>query len=470
MTRAFAFALALAAATATPAHADPPPPDVRLLGGVDLLLTTDPTPGATLGNAELGLTLRADARHLAHDRLDLKLDFRGREGIVGDSNVNQLWEVSATWHAHPRVDVKLGRFPTPGGFWLVADGALVRVRYASWISQSLFGGLRSFTTGRRDTWMSEQPLALPLAGTQLVLDHRIVIASLGFTWARDGIDQHLGEDDLTHKNLIERNVQDEYFLDGQIGVMPHDTLYLGAGASFGTRYDVRFDAASPYGPTTLAVATLGAFDAWGVAEWRARKNLRLTYTFNFERVRLFQSELLARKADGSPVQAADGSYEDHVLHLAWRAWRALRVDVSYRLRYRANTDLEHHPELSVRADELWRGLGAFGAVAADVNSLTGKVHDRVLWSAGLSFARPWLDVRAGVQYTQGVGSGLTFSQRTPTSPANEASQLFPYVLESNEIAFVRAFGQFWRMYAGADVEANLNFGQVRMLLQIGAAL
>ena len=34
----------------------------------------------------------------------------------------------------------------------------------------------------------------------------------------------------------------------------------------------------------------------------------------------------------------------------------------------------------------------------------------------------------------------------------------------------RAFGMFWKMYAGVDLEFNLTAAQMRMLAQIGASM
>ncbi|HZS37079.1 MAG TPA: hypothetical protein VFF06_09640 [Polyangia bacterium] len=437
------------------------------MAGADALITTD---GASVENAEIGLSVRADARDLAK-RVDLRLDFRGREGIQGNSSANELYELSATIRLiDKRLDLKVGRFPAPGGYWLILDGAMLRVHYTSWLTQSVYGGLRSFTTGRRNTWMSNEPLPLPLVGTQIAFTHRIVQASIGFTWARDGIDLHEGEDEVTGQNLIERHIDNEYFLDGQVSIFPTEKLTFSAGATVGTRYDVQFNAMNPYGPTTLGVATLGAFGAWALAEWRVLKTLRLSYTFNFERIRLFQSQLLTVKSDGTPVSAADGSFEDHALRATWRLWRGLRADLQYRLRYRANTDLENHVTLGLRGDELWRGFGAFASVGIDYDTLAGKQHNRALYSAGLSYLRPWLDVRAGFLYTDGIGSGLLFSQQTTATNGLSPTQLFPYVLETNRIAFVRGFATFWKMFAGLDVEENLEAAQLRVLAQIGATL
>jgi hypothetical protein len=67
-----------------PAGAAIAAPDFRAMGGADALLTAD---GSGVQNAEIGLSVRADARDLAR-RVDLRLDFRGREGLQGNSSSN----------------------------------------------------------------------------------------------------------------------------------------------------------------------------------------------------------------------------------------------------------------------------------------------------------------------------------------------------------------------------------------------
>jgi hypothetical protein len=474
MSRA-AATLLLICAVAAPARAW----DLRAMGGVDLLLATGPS-GGSVEDAELGLTLRGDLRDVA-GRFDFRLDYAAREAFVGNSTYNNLYELNGVARRLSGIlDVTVGRFRTPGGFWLIADGAMLTVRYRPWLSQSVYGGLRAFTTGRRNTWMtSSSPTALPLAGTSIAATHRLVSGSLTFSWSRDGVDLHQGFIPTSNRNVIERHIEDEYFLDGQVAIYPHRQLFATAGASFGTRYDVLFNALDPFGPTTLGIATLGSFDLYALAEYRPRKRLRLTYTFNYERVRVFQSHLLTLTPAGTPVAAADGSFQDHELRGVWLAWRALRLEARYRLRLRANTDVEHHITVAARGDELWRHFGAFASIGLDVDSgisspstdpALRKVHDRVIYAAGLSYVRTFLDARAGITYTDGIGSGLTFSQHPMSGSGAAPTELFPYVLDTNRIVFVRVFATFWKMFAGLDVEENLDAVQLRLLAQIGAAL
>lgn len=446
--------------------------DFRATSGADFLLATTPGVGGVAA-AELGITVRADLRDV-RKVFDFKLDFMGREAFIGNATYNNLYELRATARLG-RVAISLGRLRAPGGFWLVFDGAMLTVRYTSWLSQSVYGGLRSFTTGRRNTWMSDQPMALPLVGTALTAQHRIFSASLSFNWARDAIDSHTGFVLMPPRNRIERHIEDEYFLDGYVAIYPHEKVFLTAGASLGTRYDLQFNALNPYGPTTLGVATLGAFGAYGMIEYRPIKRLRLVYSANYERVRILQSELLTTKPDGTQVQAADGSFQDHSLRGMYLAWRALRLELGYRLRARANTDIEHRISVGARGDDLWRGLGGFASVGVDLNRLNEglpntRVHNRILYNVGLSYVRTWLDLRAGLLFTDGIGSGLLFSTAVVGGSGAAPTQLFPYVLEANRVVYVRCFATFWKMYAGLDVEENLDSAQLRILAQIGAAL
>ena len=467
MSRA-ALGVAALCALAAAGRADPladrlRPIELRLLAAADVLVATSPSFDG-LDAADLGLQLRAEVRNL-RGRVDVKLDFRGREAFVGDKTLNELFALYVDVRdLGGHVDLRLGRFAVPGGFWLIADGAQLSARIRPWIGVDLYGGLRAFSTGRQSTWMTKDPIALPLGGAQLWARHRLVEASLSFTYAQDAIELPLGGGET------ERHREHEYFLDGQVTVFPTPRLTLQGSVSVGSRYDVRFDAATPSGATTISSATLGAVTALALVEWRPIDRLRLSYTFHHERVRLFQSELLTKKPDGTPVETADGSFQDHAVRVVARAWRAARVEVQYRLRWRANTDLEHRFTLGFVGDDLWRGLGVFASIGVDHNGLAGKVHDRLVYGGGVSFLRRALDLRAGVTFTDGYGSGLGFSQRTPTSSAAAPTALFPYVLESNRVVFLRAFGTFWRMFAGVDVEENLDAAQLRALAQVGVSL
>ena len=92
------------------------------------------------------------------------------------------------------------------------------------------------------------------------------------------------------------------------------------------------------------------------------------------------------------------------------------------------------------------GLAVAGGAALQ------KIHNRLIYSAGLSYVHRVADLRVGVTYTDGIGSGLSFSTHLMSQTGSAPTELFPYVLDSNRIVFARVFAMFWKMYAGVDLE------------------
>ena len=114
---------------------------------------------------------------------------------------------------------------------------------------------------------------------------------------------------------------------------------------------------------------------------------------------------------------------------------------------------------------LWRR-----AASPKTAAYTGFAFGGGLFGAGVSWVRAWFDLRGGILYTDGVGSGLVFSRQTTDVTGAAPAQLFPYALETNRIAYVRAFALFGRhVFAGLDVEENLSAFQLRALFQAGVS-
>ena len=49
----------------------------------------------------------------------------------------------------------------------------------------------------------------------------------------------------------------------------------------------------------------------------------------------------------------------------------------------------------------------FASIGVDNNSLANKVHDRLIYSGGVSFLRRYLDLRAGVIFTGRISKRST---------------------------------------------------------------
>ncbi len=477
MTRYFYALASIVFALASNAAAQ----EFRFLGGVDFFAVNNdcsPSPGSTpppscdskaLAEAELGIGVRADLRGLAHDHLDLRLDYRDREVLVGDSpSRHELHDLSLTArNLGGRLDLVVGRFPVPGGFWLITDGGAARLRLGP-VSIMGYGGLRSFTGGREDATFAG--VLLPLAGGAVTVEHPVVRGSLGFTWTQDRLTFYRGGQSEQQATSPDPT---ELFIDGQLLVLPHPTLFIAGGLTFGTRYELTYlsgSLANFTAPPTVDEKPLQSFMAYAVVEWRPVKRLRLSYAFDFDRVRI---AVVKQPLDNS-LTAAGGSFEDHTLKASWRVWRALRLEARYRLRFRENTDIIHRFEGGALGDDLLYGIGAFVTVGGDVyqfdRASSPGNRNVIVYTGGVSFVRPWLDVRGGILYTDAIGSGVAFSTHAQQMMgAGPTTELFPLVMEGQRIAFLRAFVTTHGVFAGVDGELNMDANQVRLLAQVGWA-
>src|SRR5439155_17703952 len=100
---------------------------------------------------------------------------------------------------------------------------------------------------------------------------------------------------------------------------------------------------------------LSSFMGYAVGEWRPVKRLRLSYAFDFDRVKI---SVPVQPLDNT-VQTAGGSFEDHTVKASARIWRSLRVELRNRLRFRENTDLIDRLETGLAGDDLVFGFGLF---------------------------------------------------------------------------------------------------------------
>lgn len=469
--------------------------ELRVLGGADFFMVNTqcspsgavaPPPNcdaSKLAEGELGFGVRADLRGLARNHLDLRLDYRDREVLVGDTpSRHELHNLSLTARdLGGRFDLTVGRFPVPGGFWLITDGAAARVRLGP-LSVVGYGGLRSFTGGREDATFAGT--ILPLAGGAVTLDHRVVRGSLAFTWTQDRLSFHRGaapsptgttaaDCQVANGECLQQVDETELFIDGQLMVLPHPDVLLAGGLTFGSRYELTYLSGSLMNftaPPTVDARPLSSFMAYAVVEWRPVKRLRLSYAFDFDRVRI----AVVKQPLDNALAAAGGSFEDHTLKVSARLWRALRVEGRYRLRLRENTDVIHRFEAGVLGDDLVYGLGAFATIGGDVYQFDRANNpgnrNLLVYTGGISYLRDWLEVRGGVLYTDAIGSGVAFSTHAQqVMGAGPTTELFPLVMEGQRIAFLRAFVASHGVFAGVDGELNFDANQVRLLVQAGYA-
>jgi hypothetical protein len=477
----------LAALTSAAGEAAAADPSLRFIGGTSGVLVTDPSQTG-LSNLEIDESIRADVRN-ATDHVDLRLDYMGREGFVGlglalrpdatgNSNEQLLRELSATVHLSKKVRVTVGRFATPGDFWLVADGARLQVDYAPWLTQSVYGGMRAFTSGYQEAQITSSPTALGIAGTSFDIHTAKSDSQLLFTWAMDRLDF---SNQLSGGSLVqEHHVEDGYFLQASSSVRPTAGTMLVGGVRVGTRYDMEFNAVTPFGPTTIGVANLSSASAWELAEWAPedlRGRLRFQYQWNLQRVDVYQSQLIGLGSNGLPVYSADGNFQDHGLSVIGRFYRAMRGDFSYRLRFRENGDVEHHFVGGLRDAHLIGDFGYAGSLDLTVIdpatiffAPTVKKFIRAVYALDLGYLGRYVDATVGIHYIDALGSNMLSSQYAPPPSGIVQTQLFPFALDVDRIIVESLFYSGDRLYFGVDLEESTVSTQLRALAQVGVAL
>ena len=469
-------------------------PDVRVLGGVDFFGVTAQAPSNdTFADAEIGYGLRVDVRHLKD--IDLRLDYRDREGLTGNDSRHELHNLSLLWHG-PVVDVTVGRFPVAGDFWLINDGVRVAGHPRSDLTIEGYAGLRAFTSGRENADLSDDPVALPLVGAGVAIDRAELHASLYGTYTQDSIRFYRGSsmplDPNSDANVdtVTRASASAAYIDGSIVWLPRQDVFAAGGFTLGSRYPVQFSSMPGMftAPPSVETDILGSIMTYALVEWSPSKNVRVGYAFDFDRVQVFVGDLPL----DNTMTAAGGSFEDHTVKASWRIWRSLRLEVRDRLRFRETTDIIDRIEVGARGDNLVGDFGAFVNFGADLWDEHPGLGQRDIYTVtgGISYVRPWFDARAGVLYTDAIGNGVAFSTHAQQAMgAGPTSELFPLVLDAQRIGFLRLFGIAHPTFLGdADLffglDTEFNFGgsseglpdqpismreQLRMLFQLGYA-
>ena len=466
------------------AHAEP---ETRVLAGTSAVVATDPA-GDGLSNAEIGLSLRADVRKIG-GRADLRLDYLGREGFVdlglwrrdgdrGNSGRHLLRQLSAKVRIDSHSRLTLGRFSTPGDFWLIVNGAKLEIDYAPWLTHSFYGGLRAFTSGFREALITSRPTALALAGSSLDLHTGPADTQLLFTWAMDRLDfsnQLAGE-----RLVLEPHVVNGYFLQASTALRPTSSTTLVGGSRLGTRYDMQFDATTPFGATRIGSVNLGSLNTWLLAELAPERfagRLRLQYQWNLQRISVFQSELIGVGPTGKPVDAADGNFQDHSARVVGMLSRTMRGELAYRLRLRQNGNREHHAVVGLRDSKLWGNFGYVGSLdvgvirpatiffAPEVSTFV-----RVVYAASATYIDSRFDARLGFHYIDSIGSSLLSSQFPPPGTGTLKTQLFPYALETDRVLVESLFYTGDTVFCGVDLEESTVSWQLRALAQVGIVL
>jgi hypothetical protein len=441
---------ALAAAIGALIIARPAAADVDTLLAVDSYLSSTRTQATTTAAADL-----AWSAHLAWRAPDqgAVLDWVARESLIGGAPRRELHELNYVERRLPGLELTLGRFRVPGGFWLITDGAGVAVRTDAVVA-GVYGGSRSFTNGRAETLLVSAPHPLPLAGASITT-RGSVAATVAYTYTADRVSLYRGD------GVTSTTRTPEQFLDAELAAPIGARAFVTAGASVGSRYLVTYPtaAARVTDDPNLDSVWFGAQSAYALVDLKLGA-WRLDAIATALRTKLGQ-------VDDPALAALTGSFVEGTGRARWHPDPGLRLDGRYRLRLWADHSRAQRAELSAA----WQ-RGAL-AVAARVGL---DAHHNATAVPGLTSSRTLL-YRASAGYktarteaTLGVAAVAALGDELAAGPADDpGDQRAPYTLEARSYAFAHLFATRGAWFAGVDGEVNLRGDGVRALLQIGCS-
>lgn len=458
-------AISLAAVGALGALTAPARAEVRALIAADGYLAT--TSGASSdAAADIAWSAHLESRNAARDGV---LDWVERESVIGGAPRRELHELSYVERGIPGVELTLGRFRVPGGFWLIADGAGLAVRSGAVIAGA-FGGSRSFTNGRSDTLLTRSPQPLPLVGAAIALRGAIQ-AAVSYTYTADRVALYRGD------GMIATSRQPEQFIDAELATAVGAHGFFTAGATAGSRYLVSYptsDARIADDPA-LANTWFGSQAVYALydqrlGDWRVNGGLSAL------RTKLGQAsgppggqtgDQASGQVTAPALSAINGSFVEATLRTTWRSGATWRVDGRYRARVRGDHTRAHRAEASAE----WR------RGALDVQARVGlDLHQGAMTAPGLTAGRTLL-YRASVgrktassELAAGVAAVAAIGDELAAGPTDDAGdQRAPYTLEARSYGFVRAFASRGGWFGGLDGELNLRGDGVRALAQLGVS-
>lgn len=379
------------------------------------------------------------------------LDWVSRESLFGGPPRRELHELRYLEQGLPGLELTLGRFRVPGGFWLIVDGAGVALRRDR-LSVGVFGGSRSFTNGRAETLLTSAPAPLPLVGAQVTTRGELA-ASLAYVLTADRVSLYRGQ------GMTATARTPEQFLDAELATALGRAGFVTAGASVGTRYLVTY-------PTSLdALTAAPALDS----QWFSAQSGYAMIDYKLGQWRLGGVASAVRtklaQATDPQLQSFSGSYVDATARAQWRPSPQWRANARYRLRLWADGRRAQRAEAEASWSRgAWRAQGRLGLDAHDGDrEAPGLVSTRTLFYRASAGART-----AHVELSAGVAATAALADELTSAPgADERDQRAPYTLEARSYVFAHAFATWGQWFAGVDAEASWRGEGARTLLQLG---
>ncbi|MEN0061115.1 MAG: hypothetical protein AAGA48_03140 [Myxococcota bacterium] len=405
--------------------------------------TEDPGAGVPQSSAmDVGIQARGELSEL-DGRLTIGVDYRGRVPVAGvfrNREQHLLFRAEAAWQSGPW-EVGLGRFTVPNALWVSMDG----VR-ATWRSKTLgitgFVGRRGLSTSRRNVPLN---VFLPVVGGEIRATTKTISASLNGGLAGDRIELPGLTEDVQAGAV-----------QAQVSVRASERTLLGASTSLAN--EANFLVGPNVGDLSLTVQALSLYRAQAFASWRMAPKIRLRTTFLHQQVAVAPDASL-----GLPL--VDPSFTDLRVQtvLGNPAVGFVRPDVRFRARterfeLRFGVATEAHPPALRGAYGLARGW------------LEQRLDDpsfvqHVRWQIGAGFERGPGQIEAGVGMVDRTAGPV--SSRSSTAAGLESEDLSPFVLEAQNVAFLRGFFTSRGWFGGLDMEANLLDRELRAFLQVG---
>ena len=421
---------------------------------------TEPGSGAPADMVahELAMRVRGTLLEL-DDRLKVRLDYQGREPIESDidnATHRLLYTADIAYEViEDTLSIGLGRFPVPAAVLLPSAGARAELTIDK-LSVLAFGGRRGFTTSRRNVDFDR---FLPAAGAVVAWRQPELQIEAAFAYSEDEALQ-LDGDEARYEDFAGVS----FYL--RASGRPIDNLRLGAYGSFLQQ------AAYTLGPRwngfDVEVRGVDLFGANAFVDWRPLDWLRAGVDFAHQRAALVRAGRLM----GTELVADDAPHFTDVRgKLAARPFDVAWLRASYRFRLR-NDRTEMRMRFAAHADELGLdGLYAKGWLAYDLVELDNSDadHDRLLWSAALGYRGFGLDVSIGARYIDRASAPVSGRQFDGTNRAVPEGivDLAPFTLDTQRIAFIRAFYSREYFFWGLDFEHSLDDTELRAMVQIG---
>lgn len=414
-----------------------------------------------LSATDVGLRLRGELFE-ADDRLVIGLDYRGREPVAGtfpNAPTRLLVRADVAWRAEA-AEVALGRFTAPSAIWVTLDGA----RGTLWLQESwltAFAGRRAIGTSRDVVPLdSFLPVTGLSAGRAVEAYRAEILATLAGdrillgTPADEGPGAQITEDVLGGSAAARLAITslERWSFGGELSAANNATYAVGPAE----------------GQLEATIQALSLYDAFAWGAWRPSRGVRLDLDV------LHQRALLARGATPVDVPVVDPNFSDLRLRGALgrpdRGW--IRPDLRVRLRS-GRTEVRGGGGIDAYASEgpgpflrsrLWLEDVIAGGSGDDV-----AVGDRVLWQLGGGWEQEQVQIEVGASFVDRSAAPVSSRAADPANPGQPLSSedLAPFTLEAQNVGFIRAFASGRRLFAGLDVEGNLEDRELRAFVQVG---